>query len=68
MNDQAKIPLVLCRLELFQRVHGDSEFETAAAELATARRNILRDFGRFAVNAAVGADATFRITLGDIRQ
>jgi light-regulated signal transduction histidine kinase (bacteriophytochrome) len=67
MNDEAKSPLVIYRLELFQRVHGNSEFENTAADLATAQRSISRHGVRVGANAAGGAETAFHITLGDIR-
>jgi hypothetical protein len=41
--------------------------EAIVADLATAQRSISRHVGRFGANAAAGAEATFRITLGDTR-
>jgi hypothetical protein len=67
MNDEAKIPLVIYRLVLFQWVHGGSEFEATAANLATAPQSISRPVGRFGASAAAGAEATCHITLGDTR-
>jgi hypothetical protein len=67
MNDEARIPLLIYRLELFERGHGDSEFENTAADPATAPRSISRHLGGFGAEAAVDAEATFHITLGDIR-
>jgi hypothetical protein len=67
MNEEAKIPLVIHRLVLFQWVHGGSEFEATAADLATAPQSIARHVGRFGANAVAGAEATCHISLGDTR-